>query len=369
MTTTTRTHRVVILPGDGIGPEVARPAEAVLRAACAAAGESCAIEHRLIGGAAIEAEGGPLSEATIEACRGADAVLLGAVGGPRWDHLHGAQRTGGGLLRLRRELGLFANLRPVRPHPALRSRSSLRPELLEDVDLVVVRELTGGAYFGHHERSGSGAAESATDTTTYSRAEVARVARVALQLARSRRRRLVSVDKANVLWSSRLWRDVVGEVAAEFPEVSVEHHYVDSFALRLVSAPAGLDVILAENLFGDILSDEAAALTGSLGVLPSASLGEGGPGLYEPVHGSAPDIAGRGIANPIGAMLSVGLLLEHSLGLPGAAADVREAVEAVVAAGIVTPDLGGRSGTEAVAEAVLEALAARSLPLAAGAQR
>ncbi|GAC1343834.1 MAG: 3-isopropylmalate dehydrogenase [Candidatus Dormibacteria bacterium] len=367
--TTTTTRRVILLPGDGIGPEVTRAAEAVLRAACAAAGVACAVEPRPVGGAAIDAEGAPISAATVEACRGADAVLLGAVGGPRWDHLRGPERTGAALLTLRRELGLFANLRPVRPHPALGSRSSLRPELLTGVDLVVVRELTGGAYFGRHDQGGAGEEEWATDTTTYSRAEVARVARVAFALARSRRRRLISVDKANVLWSSRLWRDVVNEVAAEFPEVAVEHQYVDSFALRLVSAPAPLDVVLTENLFGDILSDEAAALTGSLGVLPSASLGDGGPGLYEPVHGSAPDIAGRGVANPLGAILSVGLLLEHSLGLPESASAVRGAVDTVVAAGTVTPDLGGRAGTDQVGQAVVDALAARAATLAVGAGR
>lgn len=369
MTTTPMTHRVIVLPGDGIGPEVAGPAEAVLLAACGTAGVVCLVERRLIGGAAIDGEGAPISAATMAACRSADAVLLGAVGGPRWDHLHGPERTGAALLRLRRELGLFANLRPVRPHPALRSRSSLRAELLEAVDLVVVRELTGGASFGRHERAGEGDAESATDTTSYSRAEVARVARAAFRLAGSRRGRLVSVDKANVLWSSRLWRDVVSEVAAEFPAVAVEHQYVDSFALRLVTAPAELDVVLADNLFGDILSDEAAALTGSLGILPSASLGASGPGLYEPVHGSAPDIAGRGVANPLGAILSVALLLKHSLELPAAASAVRTAVDAVVAAGTVTPDLGGPAATDEVAEAVLEALSCADAPVAVGARR
>lgn len=350
-------RRVVILGGDGVGPEVTAVAARVLAAACAAEGVTIETEQRLIGGAAIDEEGGPLSDATVAVCRASDAVLLGAVGGPGWDHLRGDQRCEAGLLRMRKELGLFANIRPVRVHPALVDRSVVRREVVEGTDLVVVRELTGGAYFGTPKgREGSGATESAVDTTRYTRAEVERVTRVAFELAASRRGTLTSVDKANVLATSRLWRDTVTGLAPEYPAVVLEHQLVDSCAMRLIQAPRSFDVIVTENLFGDILTDEAAVLAGSLGALPSASIGSSGPGLYEPIHGSAPDIAGRGLANPVGAILSVAMALRMSLGLPAAALAVERAVDDVITAGTCTADLGGTASTEQAGAAVIAAL-------------
>jgi len=349
---------VVVLPGDGIGPEVTEHAVAVLERACERAGVELDLQRRLIGGAAIEAEGRPLSEETIRACQAADAVLLGAVGGPQWDHLDGQMRCESGLLRLRKELGVFANLRPVKVHPALAQRSTLRPEFIEGVDMLVVRELTGGVYFGEPRgREGSGPSETARDSMVYTRAEIERVARAAFELAGARRGKLTSVDKQNVLVSSRLWRDVVSELAPEYPRVELEHPLVDACAMRLIREPRAFDVVVTENLFGDILTDEAAMLTGSLGMLPSASLGQRGePGLYEPIHGSAPDIAGQGRANPLGSILCVAMMLRLSLELPGMAAAVEAAVDEVISAGTLTPDLGGSAGTDEVAGAVLLAL-------------
>jgi len=352
-------RRVVILPGDGVGPEVVREAEAVLRQSCADSAVPVEFEHRLIGGAATDEEGAALSEATLDACRHADAILLGAVGGPRWDQRRDHTRPGAGLLRLRRELGAYINLRPVTVHPALAGRSSLRREVVEGVDLVFVRELTGGIYFGAKTREGSGPEETAADTMTYTRGEIRRIVTFAFELARTRRGRLTSVDKANVLTTSRLWRDVVDDMAPDHPNVELEHQLVDSCAMRLLRSPRDFDVVVTENMFGDILSDEASMLCGSLGMLPSASLG-GDCGLYEPVHGSAPDIAGNDSANPLGAILSAALLLEHSLRLPAAAASVRGAVDAVIASGTLTPDLGGAAGTRQVGAAVREALATRT---------
>jgi 3-isopropylmalate dehydrogenase len=350
---------VVVLPGDGIGPEVTEHALAVLERAFSAAGQELVTESRLIGGAAIEAEGAPLSEETVNICQKADAVLLGAVGGPQWDHLTGDMRCESGLLRLRKELGVFANLRPVRVHPALAQRSTLKPEVIEGVDMLVVRELTGGVYFGQPRgREGSGHTETARDTMVYSRAEIERVTRVAFELARQRRRRLTSVDKQNVLVSSRLWRDVVNDVAADYPDVELDHQLVDACAMRLIRAPRDFDVLVTENLFGDILTDEAAMLTGSLGMLPSASLGEPNTaGLYEPIHGSAPDIVGQGKANPLGSILCVAMMLRSSLEMPEMAATVETAVDQVIDSGTLTPDLGGGATTEEVAAAVLSALA------------
>ena len=353
------TARIVILPGDGIGPEVTTAATRILEAVCGGHHIPVRLEHRHIGGAAIVAEGAPISDDTFAACRAATAILFGATGAPRWDHLTGNQRPGSALIRLRRDLDLCINLRPVRVHPGLEQRTTLRAEVITGCDLVVVRELAGGIYYGERGRCGTGPEERAFDTMVYSRAEIERVAHAAFALAERRRCRLVSVDKANVLTSSRLWREVVAEVARQHPSVRLEHALVDSFALRLVQRPRDLDVILAENLFGDILSDEAAALSGSIGLLPSASLPGGdatAPALYEPVHGSAPDIAGQGIANPIGAILSVALMFEHSLGNLDAAAEIRGAVDAVIAGGVVTRDLGGVSTTAEVAGAVLAAL-------------
>jgi 3-isopropylmalate dehydrogenase len=336
---------VVTLPGDGIGPEIIESAVRVLDAVA----DGLTYEPHLFGGAAIDVHGVALTEETLAAARASDAVLLAAVGGPKWDTTDpAAPRPEQGLLGLRKGLGLFANLRPVRPVPALADASPLRPERLEGTDLLVVRELTGGIYFGKSGRDG----DSAYDTCTYSVAEIERIARRGFRSARSR---VTSVDKANVMESSRLWREVVRRVhSQEFPNVELEHLLVDNAAMQLVAAPRHFDVILTENLFGDILSDEAAMLTGSIGLLPSASLGEeGAPGLFEPVHGSAPDIAGRGIANPLAMILSAAMLLRHGLGLEREAAAVESAVDRALAAGLRTADLGGSASTEEATQAVL----------------
>jgi 3-isopropylmalate dehydrogenase len=349
--------RIVVLPGDGIGPEVIAGAVRVLDAAASAHDLNLELTERPIGGAAIEAEGCPLPEATLQLCRAADAVLFGAAGAPRWDHLRGDARPGAAIHGLRRGLGLCINLRPIRAFPALAGCGPLRPEIARESDFVVVRELAGGAYYGAHGRHGEGDAERAFDTITYTRHEIERVVGFAFDIARQRRRHLTSVDKANALWSGRFWRDVTSQLARENPDVTLEHQLIDSFALRMLQRPRRLDVVVAENLFGDILSDEAAAISGSLGLMASASLNpEGGPALYEPIHGTAPDIAGRGIANPVGAILSVALLFEHSLRLPEIAAEVRAAVDAALGAGLRTPDLGGQATTAGMTDAVLAAL-------------
>jgi 3-isopropylmalate dehydrogenase len=341
-------RKVITLPGDGIGPEILAPALEVLDAV--APGE-LEFEEHLFGGASIDVHGTALTDEALEACRQADAVLLAAVGGPKWDTTSpDAPRPEQGLLGLRKGLGLFANLRPVRPLPALYDASPLRREVIERTDLVVVRELTGGIYFGEKTRT----ADSASDACVYTRGEIERIARVAFRTARSR---VTSVDKANVLETSRLWREVVGEIhGREFPNVELEHLLVDNAAMRLVAAPRHFEVILTENMFGDILSDEAAMLTGSIGLLPSASLGEGGPGLFEPVHGSAPDIAGTGAANPIAMFLSAALMLRHGFGREEQAAAVESAVERALSDGLRTPDLGGTATTEQATRAVLQNL-------------
>jgi 3-isopropylmalate dehydrogenase len=350
---------VVVLPGDGVGVEVTTQAVNVLRAVTEAAGMELTVAEHLIGGRAIDETGTPLPAETLRACQAADAVLLGAVGGPRWDHLSGSERCEAGLLGLRAGLGVFANLRPVRVHPRLSDRTPLRPEVVRDVDLVVVRELTGGAYFGQPKRRDAG---SAIDSIVYTRAEVERVARIAFALAAQRSGRLTSVDKANVLATSELWREVVTGMARDHPAVTLEHALVDSFAMRLVQRPRDVDVVVTENLFGDILSDEAAVLAGSLGLLPSASLGDSGPGLFEPVHGSAPEIAGRDMANPYGAILSVALMLRHSLGRPDLAATVEAAVDVCIDDGVLTADLGGSASTSAAGAAVVAAASAQLRP-------
>jgi 3-isopropylmalate dehydrogenase len=344
--------RLVALPGDGIGPEVVEAALRVLAAVGDRYGHDFRVEKHLLGGAAIDATGTALPAATEEACRAADAVLLGAVGGPQWDDPVAAVRPEQGLLGIRRALGLFANLRPVQPHPALRAASPLRPERLEGVDLLVVRELTGGIYFGEpRERRRRNGEWEAVDTMVYSEGEIRRITHLACGLARQRRGRVTSVDKANVLESSRLWRQTVVAVVEAYPDVTLEHLLVDAAAMHLLSRPASFDVIVTANLFGDILTDEASMLTGSLGNLPSASLGEaqnqhGSPrGLFEPIHGSAPDIAGQGIANPIGTILSLALLLRHSLALAEEARAVEAAVAAVLDDGCRTADLA-RAGEE-----------------------
>jgi 3-isopropylmalate dehydrogenase len=336
------TPRIVTLPGDGIGPEIMAAAERILTEL-----GDFELDERLVGGASIDAHGTALTDEVLDACRGADAVLLAAVGGPRWDTTDPAKpRPEQGLLGLRKGLGLFANLRPVRPSPALLDSSPLKRELIEGTDLLVVRELTGGIYFGDRGLDGG----TAHDTCVYSEAEIERIARVGFDLAR---RKVTSVDKANILETSRLWRKVVERVA-EGENTPLEHMLVDNAAMQLVSRPAEFDVILTENMFGDILSDEAAMLTGSLGMLPSASLGDGsGPGLFEPVHGSAPDIAGAGIANPLAMFGSVALMLRHGLAMGEEASTLESAVDRALGAGLRTPDLGGDATTEAATRAVV----------------
>jgi 3-isopropylmalate dehydrogenase len=341
---------VVLLPGDGIGPEITGAAVQVLRAV----GAELEFEEHAFGGAAIDAHGVALTGETLEACERADAVLLAAVGGPKWDTTDPDQpRPEQGLLGLRKGLGLFANLRPVRPVPALFDVSPLKRELIEGTDLLVVRELTGGIYFGEKTRT----RDFASDTCVYTREEIERIARVAFTAARSR---VTSVDKANVLETSRLWREVVRELhASEFPHIELEHLLVDNAAMRLIAAPRHFEVIVTENMFGDILSDEAAMLTGSIGMLPSASLGTTdppGPGVFEPVHGSAPDIAGTGAANPLAMFLSAAMMLRHGLGWETQATAVESAVDRALADGLRTRDLGGSASTAEATQAVLQHL-------------
>ncbi|MCX7054588.1 MAG: 3-isopropylmalate dehydrogenase [Proteobacteria bacterium] len=328
--------RIAVLGGDGIGPEVTAEAVGVLQAVASKYGHDFEFSAALIGGAAIDASGSALPPRTIDACRESAATLLGAVGGPKWSDPGARVRPEQGLLELRRTLGVFANLRPVRTMESMLDASPLRPEVITGTDIMVVRELTGGIYFGKKSRT----AHEAEDVCTYTTVEVERVTRVAGRLAMGRRRRIVSVDKANVLETSRLWRAVVERVLRdEFPQVEFEHMLVDAAAMHLIRRPASFDVLLTENMFGDILTDEASMIAGSLGLLPSASLGEGTNGLYEPIHGSAPDIAGRGIANPYGTILSAAMLLRYSLGLETEAAAVESAVEDAVSAGVRTADI------------------------------
>ncbi len=352
--------KITLLPGDGIGPEVVEAAVGVLAAVAESFGHTFKFEERLIGGCAIDATGTALPDETLESCQQADAVLLGAVGGPKWDNPTASVRPEQGLLGIRKALGLFANLRPIQPDPALLGASPLRPERLAGVDLMVVRELTGGIYFGQprlrhkvlNEQTGLQEDE-AIDTMTYTESEVRRVAHLAFQLARQRRNKVTSVDKANVLECSRLWRQTVSQVAKEYPDVMLEDLLVDAAAMHLLTRPSSFDVMLTANLFGDILTDEASVLSGSMGNLPSASLGEAknslgmARGLYEPIHGSAPDIAGKGIANPIGTILSLALLLEYSLGLGNEAQAVRKGVQNILSSGFRTADLA-KTGQEAL---------------------
>jgi 3-isopropylmalate dehydrogenase len=349
---------IVLLPGDGIGPEVTAAATEVLRAVASTFAHEFAFEERAIGGCAIDAFGDALPAATRDACLRADAVLLGAVGGPKWSDPKAAVRPEQGLLQLRAALGVYANLRPVRVHPRTAQWSPVKADRLAGVDLLFVRELTGGSYFGKRTRD----ADSASDECRYTVAEIERVLRRAFELARGRRGRLTSIDKANVLETSRLWRETAMRVAVDFPDVTLEHQLVDSMAMLLISRPADYDVLVTENLFGDILTDEAAVLAGSLGLLPSASLGEGRRGLYEPIHGSAPDIAGKGFANPLGSILSAAMLLRHSLGLEFEARAVEAAVNDVLDVGELTRDLGGSASTQQITAAVLTALS--TLPAA-----
>jgi 3-isopropylmalate dehydrogenase len=349
-------QRIVVLAGDGVGPEVTAEAVRVLEAASAKYSLKLEFEGALIGGAAYDAAGSPLPDATIAACRSATAILLGAVGGPKWADIPVQHRPEQGLLAIRKALGLFANLRPVATTPELAAASPLKSEKLKGVDILVIRELTGGIYFGKRGRT----ADAAFDTCEYTAGEIERVCRVAGRLAHGRRRKVTSVDKANVLDTSRLWRDVATRVfRTEFPELTTEHLLVDAAAMHLLSRPADFDVMVTENMFGDILTDEASMLAGSMGMLPSASLGDGTtPGLYEPIHGSAPDIAGQGVANPCGTILSAAMLLRHSCKAEGAAAAIEAAVAGAVRAGARTRDIaapGARDwlGTTAFTDAVL----------------
>ena len=350
-------HSLVLLPGDGIGPEVTAAAARVLEAVAARSGRSLTLESHPVGGAALKAGRPALPGETLEACRRADAVLLGAVGDPAFDHLPSSERPEGGLLALRRGLGVYANLRPARLWPGFEDMGPLKAEVARGADLLIVRELTGGLYFGE-PRALDREAGVAFNTMRYSTGEIERIARVAFEAARRRRRHVTSVDKANVLETSQLWRSVVTRLAADYPDVTLQHMYVDACAMMLVTAPSRFDVVLTENLFGDILSDEAAVIPGSIGLLPSASLGDG-PGLYEPVHGSAPDIAGRDKANPIGAIASVSLLLRHSLGAASEADAVDDAIQRALESGARTADLPGSApalGCRAMTDAILRAL-------------
>lgn len=341
---------LTILPGDGIGPEVTEQAVKVLEAAASRFGHQIKLDQQLIGGAALSAANDPLPPATIRACHASGAVLMGAVGNPAFDKNPSHLRPEAGLLRLRKELGAFANLRPAVCFPALENSSPLRPEIVRGTDLLIVRELLGGLYFGQPRSiTGDPGARLAVNTMTYGEADIERIARVAFELALRRHKKILSVDKANVLECSRLWREVVGRVAQQFPDVKVTHQYVDSAAMLLVQRPTDFDVILTENMFGDILSDQAGGVVGSLGLLASASIG-GKVGLYEPVHGSAPDIAGKGIANPLGAILSAAMLLRHSFQLEKEAASIESAVSTVLNAGHRTADLAapGQKGVATV---------------------
>jgi 3-isopropylmalate dehydrogenase len=346
---------IAVLPGDGIGPEVTAEAVRCLERVARKFGHRFELPSALIGGAAIDATNDPLPPATIALCQSADAVLLGAIGGPKWSDPAAKVRPEQGLLKIRRELGLYANLRPVAPHPALLDASPLKAELLHGVDIMVVRELTGGIYFGEKTRT----EEQATDLCTYSVKEVERIIRVAGNLARSRRKKVVSIDKANVLETSRLWRSVAERVLrTEFPDVAFEHMLVDAAAMHLLRRPSDFDVMVTENMFGDILTDEASMLAGSMGLLPSASLGEGRKGLYEPIHGSAPDIAGKGVANPYATILSAALLLRHSLDLETEAQALEAAVDHAVEQGVRTPDIAQPGSTAATTRSACDAVLA-----------
>lgn len=346
--------RIAVLGGDGIGPEVVAEGLRCLDAIGAGFGHEFGVVQLAFGGAAIDVSGDPLPADTLKGCLDADAVLLGAIGGPKWSAPDARVRPEQGLLRLRKELGVYANLRPVKLHPCLVGASTLKPEVLAGVDLVFVRELTGGIYFGEKRRDAHGA----VDVCTYTVAEVERIVRVAARLARQRRRKLTSIDKSNVLETSRLWREVTTRVMkAEFADVALDHVLVDAAAMHLIRRPSDFDVLVTENMFGDILTDEASMLAGSLGLLPSASLGDGKRGLYEPIHGSAPDIAGRGIANPVGTIMSVALLLRHSLELVKEADALEAAVGRALEGGVRTPDIAAKGertvSTREMGDAVL----------------
>jgi len=339
-------YKITVLPGDGIGPDIVSEALEVLKVIGQKFGHSFELTQADLGGIAIDKHGVPLPQATIDACKSSDAVLLGAVGGPKWDTVPGDKRPEAGLLGIRAALGLYANLRPAIIYSALKDASPLKSEIISNgIDIMVIRELTGGIYFGKRGRLETEGGEAAYDTEMYNRAEIERIARVGFETAMKRGKKLMSVDKANVLESSRLWRQVVEEIAKHYPEVSLSHMYVDNAAMQLVRNPAQFDVILTSNIFGDILSDEASMITGSIGMLPSASLGATKLGLYEPIHGSAPDIAGQDKANPIATILSVAMLLRHSLDLSEEAAAIEKAVVNVLDKGYGTGDIASAGTT------------------------
>jgi 3-isopropylmalate dehydrogenase len=348
---------ITLLPGDGIGPEVVGEAVRVLDVIAGKFGHTFHFAERLMGGCSIDKYGSSLTDETLADCKASDAVLLGAVGGPKWDDPNAKDRPERGLLTLRKGLAVFANLRPVKVHPALIDASPLKPEKLQGVDMLIVRELTGGLYFGQPKtRTVKDGKQYAVDTLEYYDYEICRVVELAFRLARERRKKVTSVDKANVLESSRLWRKLATEVGTQNKDIELEHVLVDTASMRLITGPASMDVVVTENMFGDILTDEASALAGSMGMLPSASLGESGPGLYEPIHGSAPDIAGKSIANPIGTILSAALMLRHSLKLETEAVAIEEAVDDTITAGARTADIGGRMSTRQMADEIIKRL-------------
>ncbi len=355
------TYKITLLKGDGIGPEIVDQAIKVLDAVGKKYDFAVEYTDALIGGAAIDATGEPLPQATVDACLASDAVLLGAVGGYKWDGLSGNKRPEAGLLGIRAALGLFANLRPAKIYGPLKSACPLRPDIIGDsMDIMVVRELTGGIYFGERGRTNKDGVEGAYDTEYYSKPEIVRIAKVAFETAMKRGKKLHSIDKANVLESSRLWRETVNEMAKDYPEVEVNHLYIDNAAMQLVRDPKQFDVLVTSNIFGDILSDEASQIAGSIGMLASASLGEGTRGLYEPIHGSAPDIAGQNVANPLATILSVAMMLRYSLNEDAAADAIEKAVETVLDNGLRTPDIytdgTTKIGTDAMGDAVAAAL-------------
>jgi 3-isopropylmalate dehydrogenase len=348
---------ITLLPGDGIGPEVVAEAVRVLETIASKYDHTFTFTENLIGGCSIDKYGSSLTDETLANCKAAHAVLLGAVGGPKWDDPSAKDRPERGLLALRKGLGVFANLRPVKVHPALIDSSPLKPEKLQDVDILVLRELTGGLYFGQPKgRDVKDGRERAVDTLEYYDYEVKRVMELAFKLANRRKKKVTSVDKANVLESSRLWRQIATQVGKEHPDVELEHMLVDTAAMKLITAPAAMDVVVTENMFGDILTDEASVLAGSMGMLPSASLSEAGMGLYEPIHGSAPDIAGMGIANPVGTILSSAMMLQHSFKLEAEAAAIEKAVDEVITSGCRTADIGGTLTTRQMADEIINCL-------------
>ncbi|MBI9046665.1 MAG: 3-isopropylmalate dehydrogenase [Anaerolineaceae bacterium] len=347
--------KIVLLPGDGIGAEIMVHATKVLDTIAKLYDHEFKYEEHIIGGIAIDTCGNPLPDETLEACKNADAILLGAVGGPKWSDPNANVRPEQGLLKIRKELGVFANLRPIQIFPDLLDASPLKPEIVKDVDMIVVRELTGGLYFGQpsYVKMVDGHMQG-LDTLVYNDYEVERIARMAFELASTRRKKVTSVDKANVLDSSRLWRQVVIEVAKDYPDITLEHMLVDAASMRLISNPSNFDVIVTENMFGDILTDEASVIPGSMGVLPSASVGSDGPGLFEPIHGSAPDIMGKGIANPIGMILSAAMMLRFAFKMEAEAAAIEQAVDSTLSAGFKTVDLGGDLNTQQMSDKIIE---------------